>query len=186
MLEELGLPYHSELLPFGPPMKTPAYLAINPMGKVPALKHGDRVITEAAAICLYLADAFPQAGLAPPLDQRAAYYRWMLFAAGPLEAAVSNHGAGWEPEGEQLVQFGYGSYALVIDVMAKALAGRRYIAGDTFSAADVYVGSFARWGLMTGVVEKRPEFVAYWDGLKDRPAFKRAQEVLTQLAGRLA
>src|SRR6266576_6243541 len=94
MLEEIGQPYCTELLEYGTTMKAPAYLAINPMGKVPAIRHGDTVVTEAAAICAYLADAFPEAELAPAADERAPYYRWMFFAAGPLEMAVTNRALG--------------------------------------------------------------------------------------------
>lgn len=186
MLEEIGVPYRSELLQFGPSLKTPDFLAINPMGKIPALVHGDTVVTEVAAICAYLADAFPQAGLAPPVSQRGAYYRWLFFAAGPLEAAMSNHAAGWEPTGDQQSQFGYGTYARVVDTLAAALAGRRYIAGDAFSAADLYVGSFVRYAMQFGGLDKRPEFIAYWDGLKDRPARLRCEQRLAELAKQLA
>jgi glutathione S-transferase len=186
MLEEIGVPYRSEVHQFGPALKTPAYLAINPMGKVPALVHGETVVTEVAAICAYLADAFPEAGLAPAVSQRGAYYRWLFFAAGPLEAAISNHGAGWDPTGAQQVQFGYGSYERAVETLTTALAGRRYIAGDTFSTADLYIGSFVRWGMQFGGLDKRPEFVAYWDGLKDRPARLRCEARLAELAKQLA
>lgn len=152
------------------------YLAINPMGKVPALLHGDTVVTESAAICTYLADAFPAAGLAPPPAERGAYYRWLFFASGCVEPAISNHAAGWDPvTPEQQARCGYGSYGAVMDTLAEALAGRRYIAGDSFTAADVYIGSLIGWGLRFGLIDKRPEFEAYYDGLKDRPALLRAR-----------
>src|SRR4051812_49446412 len=112
MLEELGEPYRTEILDYGPAMKSPSYRAINPMGKVPAIRHGDTVVTEAAAICAYLADAFPQAGLAPAPSSRARgpYYRWMFFAAGPLEAAVTNKSLDVAvPEGRKPM-VGYGSF----------------------------------------------------------------------------
>ena len=96
MLEEVGCSYRTELLEYGTTMKAADYLAINPMGKVPAIRHGDTIVTECAAICAYLADVFPDAGLAPPPDARGAYYRWLFFAAGPLEAAVVNHSLGFE------------------------------------------------------------------------------------------
>jgi len=130
MLEELGEPYDTEVLEFGTTMKAPAYLAVNPMGKVPAIKHGDVVVTEAAAICAYLADAFPQAKLAPPAAERGRYYRWMFFGAGPVEAAVSNKACGFHPTKEQEGQVGYGSLQRVVDTLAEAVAGRQYIAGD--------------------------------------------------------
>jgi glutathione S-transferase len=171
MLEEIGAPYRTEVLDFGTTMKAPAYLAINPMGKVPAIKHGDTIVTEAAAICAYLADAFPQAGLAPAWEHRGAYYRWLFFAAGCLEPALGNHAVGWDPATPELqARFGYGSYAAVVDTLAKAVAGRRTIAGPTLTAADVYVGSMVGWGMQFGILDKRPELEAYWNGLKDRPA----------------
>lgn len=175
MLEELDVPYKMETLEYGTTMKAPAYLTINPMGKVPAIKHGKVVVTEAAAICAYLADAFPEAGLAPPLAERGPYYRWMFFGAGPLEAALSNHACGFQPTKEQEMQVGYGSLAAVLDTLAQAVAGRQFIAGDRFSAADVYVGSHIGWGMRFGTLERRQEFEAYWDGLKDRPAHRRVE-----------
>jgi glutathione S-transferase len=175
MLEELGVPYRTELLEYGTTMKAPGYLAINPMGKVPAIKHGEVVVTEAAAICAYLADAFPEAGLAPPLAERGPYYRWLFFGAGPVEAAVGNHSCGFQPTKEQEGRLGYGSLRAVIDTLAQAVAGQRYIAGDRFSAADVYIGSQIGWGMRFGSVEKRPEFETYWAGLRDRPAQRRVE-----------
>src|SRR5437868_13072792 len=111
MLEELGQPYRTEILDYGTTMKAPAYLAINPMGKVPAIKHGDTVVTEAAAICAYLADAFPQANLAPPSGskERGPYYRWLFYAAGPVEAMTSNHAMSWVPTPERDRMLDYGS-----------------------------------------------------------------------------
>src|SRR3569623_1649044 len=97
MLEEVGQPYRTELLEYETGMKAAQYLAINPTGKVPAIVHGGTVVTEGAAICAYLADAFPQAGLAPALDDRGDYYRWLFFAAGPVEAAVTAENFGYEP-----------------------------------------------------------------------------------------
>lgn len=173
MLEEMGIPYGTQILHYGTTMKAPDYLAINPMGKVPAIRHGNVVVTECAAICAYLADAFPDAGLAPPLAQRGAYYRWLFFAAGPVEAALTNHSCGFQPTKEQEGRLGYGSLARVVDTLAGAVAGRQYIAGDRFSAADVYVGSQIGWGMRFGSLERRPEFEAYWAGLKDRPAHRR-------------
>lgn len=175
MLEELGVPYKTEILEYGTTMKAPDYLSINPMGKVPAIKHGDVVVTEAAAICAYLADAFPEAGLAPPPAERGAYYRWLFFGAGPVEAALSNQVCGFQPTKEQEMQVGYGSFAAVVDTLAQAVAGRQFIASDSFSAADVYIGSQIGWGMRFGSLETRPEFVAYWAGLKDRPAHRRVE-----------
>ncbi|RFA30015.1 glutathione S-transferase [Alkalilimnicola ehrlichii] len=182
MLEELGVPYRMETLEYGTTMKAPEYLAINPMGKVPAIRHGDVVVTEAAAICAYLADAFPAAGLAPELQARGEYYRWLFFGAGPLEAALSLKPCGFTPTPEQQMQLGYGSYEAVVNTLAQAVKGRRYIAGDKFTAADVYLGSHIGWGMQFDSLEKRPEFEAYWAGLKDRPAHKRVAELSEQAA----
>lgn len=187
LLEEIGAPYSIEVKEFGTTMKAPDYLAINPMGKVPAIKHGETVVTEASAICAYLADAFPDAHLAPDPSVRGDYYRWLLFAAGCVEPAMSNHAVGWDPSTPDMqVRFGYGSYTAVIDTLAKAVSGRRYIAGDAFSAADVYVGSMIGFGLRFGVIEKRPEFEAYWRGLESRPARLRAVEQAEKLASKRA
>jgi glutathione S-transferase len=175
MLEEVGVPYRAEVLDFGTTMKAPAYLAINPMGKVPTIRYGRTVVTECAAICAYLADEFPQAGLAPPLTQRGAYYRWLFFAAGPLEAAVTNRSLKFEPPAERQGMVGYGNYANVMDALEKADSGRAYVAGDRFSAADVYVGSHINWGLQFGSIEKRPSFVDYWSRVSDRDAYRRAK-----------
>jgi glutathione S-transferase len=177
MLEEVGQPYRTELLEYAASMKAPAYLAVNPMGKVPAVKHGSTVVTECAAICAYLADAFPQAGLAPPLAERGAYYRWLFYAAGPVEAAVTNKAMGFQvPSGKEMMA-GYGSYATVMDVLEYAVSQSDYIAGPAFSAADVYFGSQIGWGLQFGSIEKRPAFEAYWAKLADRPAAVRARAI---------
>jgi glutathione S-transferase len=179
MLEEVGQPYETEILSFETGLKSPAYLAINPMGKVPALKHGDTVVTECGAICAYLADAFPQAGLAPPLGdkRRGPYFRWMFFAAGPIEAAVTNRSLGVEIKPEQKRMAGYGSYEDVMDGIEVALQAGDYILGDTFSAADVYFGSHIGWGLQFGSIEKRPSFEAYNARLQSRPAAVRARAI---------
>src|SRR5690242_9225336 len=124
MLEEIGCPYRMEVKAYGPEMKAPDYLAVNPMGKVPAIRHGDAVVTEAAAICAYLADVFPQAGLAPPPGDRlrGPYYRWLFFAAGPVEAAVTNRALGFEiPEGPGRRMAGYGSFGDVMDMLETAV-----------------------------------------------------------------
>lgn len=179
MLEEVGASYRTEVLEYGTTMKAPAYLAINPMGKVPALRHGNAVVTEVAAICAYLADAFPRAGLAPqPGDRlRAPYYRWLFFAAGPLEAAVSNRALGFEVPTEREPMIGYGTYGRVMDAVEGALAGRDYLAGDRFTAADLYLGSHLGFGMQFGTVEKRPAFEAYWARLSERPAAVKAREL---------
>ncbi|MBI1980767.1 MAG: HTH domain-containing protein [Methylocystis sp.] len=187
MLEEIGAPYSIEVKDYGTTIKAPEYLAVNPMGKVPAIRHGDQVVTETAAICAYLADAFPQAGLAPEPPARGDYYRWLFFAAGCVEPAMNNHAVGWDPATPEMQgRFGYGSYAAVMDALAKAVAGRRYIAGDTFTAADIYVGSMIGFGLRFGVIDRRAEFEAYWSGLENRPARLRAGAQAEKLASKQA
>lgn len=176
MLEEVGVPYRTEVLEYGTTMKGPDYLAINPMGKVPAVRHNGVVVTECAAICAYLADAFPDTGLAPPLDARGAYYRWLFFFAGPVEAAVSGKSLGLEAPPDKQATVGYGSYEAVMDTLEQGLSGDGYIAGDRFSAADVYCGSHIGWGLQFNTIDNRPTFSDYWARIKDREALKRAAE----------
>jgi glutathione S-transferase len=179
MLEEVGQPYKTEVLDYVSTMKAPAYLAINPMGKVPALRHGDAIVTENAAICTYLADAFPLAKLAPPPGdrRRAPYYRWMFFAAGPVEYAVSNKALGFAvpPERERMI--GYGTVARALDTLEAAVSGGAYLAGDSFTAADLYVGSHIGFGMMFGTIDKRPAFEQYWQRISSRPACVRAKEL---------
>ena len=177
MLEEVGQPYRTELLEYGGSMKEPAFLAVNPMGKVPALRHGERIVTEGAAICAYLADAFPDAGLAPPIADRADYYRWLFFAAGPIEQAIVNKALGFVvPEGRAMMA-GYGSFDSAMAGLEGAVAGRTFVAGDAFSAADVILGSQIGWGLMFNSIPDRPAFQTYWAGLKARPAKLRADAI---------
>ena len=183
MLEETGAAYRTEVIEYGPMMKSEAYLAVNPMGKVPAIRHGDTVVTEAAAICAWLADAFPEAGLAPPAGDRGAWYRWLFFAAGPLEAAVTNRFLGFEPPVDQQGMVGYGTYGAVMDTLERAVAGGGWIAGERFSAADVYVGSHIGWGLQMGTIEARPAFADYWSRLEGRDARRRAEEIDDALQG---
>jgi glutathione S-transferase len=183
MLEELGQPYHTELLGYDESMKAPAYLAINPMGKVPAIKHGDVVVTEGAAICAYLADAFPQANLAPPLGQRGDYYRWLFFAAGPVEQAVTVKMMGFDVPADRSRMMGYGTMNDTLRALELAVTAHPYVAGDRFTAADVYFGSQLGWNMMQfGSIEKRPAFVAYWERISGRPAAVRAREIDDGLA----
>ncbi len=178
MLEEVGAPYRAEILAYAGAMKTPEYLAINPMGKVPAIRHGEVVVTEGAAICAYLADAFPEAKLAPAHGSKARgpYYRWLFFGAGPIEAATSDKMLGAQTAGRE-VQLGYGSLERVLDVLEKAVSGSDYLAGDQFTAADVYTGSHIGWGMQFGSLEKRPAFEAYWQRISARPAAERARQI---------
>ncbi|WP_304166082.1 glutathione S-transferase family protein [Phenylobacterium aquaticum] len=179
MLEELGEPYRTEQLDYGSTMKAPAYLAINPMGKVPALRHGETVVTEGAAICAYLADAFPAAGLAPPPTSpaRGDYYRWLFFAAAPMESAMINKALGVAPAADQERMVGWGNYDLALDTLEKAVAGREFLAGDRFSAADLYVSGLIGWGLQTGGIPQRPAFQDFVARLSARPAAVRAREI---------
>ncbi|HUN90679.1 MAG TPA: glutathione S-transferase family protein [Burkholderiaceae bacterium] len=180
MLEEVGQPYRTEVLDYATTMKAPAYLAVNPMGKVPALRHGGVVVTEAPAICAYLADAFPQAGLAPPPGDRARgpYYRWLFFAAGPIEAAATNKALGVaEPPIERQRMLGYGSLQRVLDTIESALQDGEYLAGGRFSAADLYLGSHLGWGMQFGTIDRRPTFVDYVAKLRSRPAAVRAAQI---------
>jgi glutathione S-transferase len=182
MLEEVGCEYSVRMLEFDTGMKSPTYLAINPMGKVPAIRHGEQIVTEAAAICAYLAETFPAAGLLPAPAHRGAYYRWLFFTAACLEPAYVNHAAGWNPATAALQrQFGYGSYRRVLDTLSVALCGRTHVAGERFSAADLYLASHLNWGMSNGTIEKRSEFVDYRDVHINRPAALRAQAQAQEL-----
>lgn len=179
MLEETGQPYRAEIVGYGPPMKGPDYRAINPMGKVPAVTHRDVVITECTAICAYLADAFPQAGLAPEpgAPERGAYYRWLFFGAGPTEAATTNRTLGVVVPDDKRGFVGYGSYETVLDTLESALNRGPYLLGERFSAADVYLGSQIAWGVQFGTIEKRPGFEDYVGRIYGRPAAVKAREI---------
>ena len=179
MLEELGQPFRTEILDYGTTMKAPAYLAVNPMGKVPAIRHGNIVVTECATICAYLADAFPQAGLAPPPGDaaRGPYYRWMFFAAGPVEAAAADKALGVEVPPEKKAMVGYGSLGEVVSALESAVSAGNYIAGDEFSAADVYVGAQLGWLTQFGIIEKRPAFERYLARITSRPAAVKARQI---------
>lgn len=177
MLEESGAAYDTEYLSFNDSMKGEAYKAINPMAKVPAIRHGATVVTECAAICAYLADAFPDAGLAPPLSDRGSYYRWLFFTSGPLETAVTNRVLGFKVPEDKRRMAGCGTFGEVMDTLETAVKATPFIAGDRFTAADVYVGSQIGWGLDFGTIEKRPAFIEYWQRLKDRPARLKAGEL---------
>ncbi len=184
-LEEAGAVYETQVVEYGTTMKGGDYLGINPMGKVPAIVHNGRVVTECAAICAYLAEAFPEAGLAPNTDERADYYRWLFFAAGPVEQAVTNNFAKFEPSADQGRMFGYGNYELAVDVLEKAVSAHPYIAGDRFTAADIYVGSAVGWGTMFGTLPKRDAFLDYFARLSSREAYQRASAKDDALAAEL-
>ena len=181
MLEELGAPYDTEILDYASSMKAEEYRAVNPMMKVPAISHHGKIVTECAAICAYLADAFPEAGLGPREEEKADYYRWLFFAAGPLEQAVTNNFAGFAAKPEQQRMFGYGTYDLAVNTLSDHLAGRPYVCGSRFNAADVYVGSAVMWGTQFGTLPKLDSFMAYADRLSQREAYKRGKEEDNQL-----
>jgi glutathione S-transferase len=177
MLEEVGAPYDTHLLDYATTLKGADYLAVNPMGKIPAIRHNGKVVTEVAAIIAYLADAFPEAGLAPATTDRADYYRWMFFASGPIEQAFSNKAAGFEPTPERERMFGYGNFDRTIDTAAGALEGKTYITGDRFTAADVLFGSQLNFMNLFGMLEPRPVFTDYIARITDRDAYRRAKQI---------
>jgi glutathione S-transferase len=184
MLEEIGEPYDLHVLNLTKgEQQAPDYLAVNPMGKVPALKHGDAVITEAAAICTYLADEFPQARLNVPVGdpRRGTYLRWLFFAPSCIEPAITDR-AFPRKEEPRRGMLGYGDFDTVMAVVAGAVEPGPYLMGEQFTAADVVLGSTLRWGMMFGILPKRPEFVAYVDRLEQRPALKRAVALDQELA----
>jgi glutathione S-transferase len=173
MLEEIGQPYETVVLEYYTSMKAPEYLAVNPMGKVPAIVHDGKVVTENAAICSYLAMTFPAAGLMA--EDKAAFFRWMFFAAGPLEQAVVNTSFGWLTKDQQSKRrAGYGDLDDVVRALTGHLVVHDYIADGRFTAADVYVGSQIGWGLQFGTIPANHTLAAYWARLKDRPALKAA------------
>lgn len=176
MLEEVGVPYETEVIPYDQ-MKSERYLAIHPLGKVPAIRHGEHVVTECAAICAYLADVFPQAGLGPHDDEKADYYRWFFYAAGPLEAAVSNQAMGWTPTPERERMFGYGNFDRAVAVLDELFSLRDYVCGDRFTAADVYVGSQLMFPMQFGLVPEKDSFVRYRERLQAREAYRRASDI---------
>lgn len=180
MLEEVGEPYETEIVQYDQ-LKSDQYLAVNPMGKVPAIKHRDQVVTECAAICAYLADVFPGAGLGPRENEKADYYRWFFYAAGPTEAAISNRAAGWEVPAEKERMFGYGNTDRVIAVLDELLSQRDFVCGERFTAADVYLGSQIMFPLQFGMLPERPSFLRYRDRLQERDAYKRANEIDNRL-----
>lgn len=174
MLEEMGIPYRLNLLSLDrQDQKQPAYLAVNPMGKVPALEHKGVIVTEVAAVCAYLADAFPETKLAPKLDdpRRGTYYRWMFFAPGCLEMAVFDRMNG--RDAGQARASGYGDYDTTIETVAQAVAKSPYVLGEQFSTADIILGSHIIWGMMMKGLPERAEFTAYARRLQARPAWQR-------------
>jgi glutathione S-transferase len=191
MLEEVGEPYDQHIIDYAimadnsAEMRDDDYGRINPMRKVPAIVHNGAVVTEVAAICAYLADLFPDAGLAPRDNEKADYYRWMFFAAGPVEAAVSNHANGWDPTPERERMFGYGSYDRMVKALSGHLADRHYVCGDRFTAADVYVGSQVLWGTQFGTLPSLQPFLDYGARLSPREAYRRAKAIDDELIAKM-
>jgi glutathione S-transferase len=184
MLEEVGEPYDIHLLSLSKgDNRAPEYLTVNPMGKVPALKHGDVVVTEAAAICTYLADEFPRAKLNVPIGdpRRGVYLKWLFFGPSCIEPAMTDR-AFPRKEEPRRAMLGYGDFDTVIDVLTKAVAKGPYLMGEQFTAADVIIGSTLRWGTMFKLLPERPEFTAYIGRLAQRPALQRAEAQDKELA----
>ena len=177
MLEETGVAYETRYLRYGPEMSSADYTAVNPMRKVPAIVHDGKVVTECAAICLYLADAFPKPDLAPPLDARADYYRWMMFAAGPWEAASTNRSLNVEVSPETSGMVGYGDFDRTLDTLLSTVPDDGYLLGPKFSAVDVYMGSQISWGSQFGSIPTTPRVEAYLGRLQSRRGYIRASEL---------
>ncbi|WP_407522049.1 glutathione S-transferase family protein [Methylobacterium oryzisoli] len=177
LLEELGAPYDLHVLNMkAGENRAPAYLAVNPMGKVPAIRHGDALVTEQAAVFLYLADLFPQAGLAPALGDplRGPYLRWMVYYGSAFEPAVVDKHRGGEPA--PLAMSPYGSYEAVMDLVNAQLRRGPYLLGERFTAADVLWGAALAWTTMFKLVPETPEITAYVGRHLQRPAVARVRE----------
>ncbi len=179
MLEEIGAPYEIEVMEYGKNIKSPEYLAINPMGKVPAIKHGEQVVTEVAAICAYLADQFPDEHLAPARHeaQRGDYYRWLFFAAGPLEMALTAKSNQWNVDAENAISVGCGLIEDSINTIEGALKQSPYICGDNFTAADVVLSSTLYWAVFMKNLEPSQVLTDYINRCQSRPAAVRASEL---------
>lgn len=176
-LHEAGAQYEQQLLEYDTSMKDQDYLEINPMGKVPAIVHDTKIVTECAAICTYLAEAFPGVGLRPTNDELADYHRWMFFASGPLEAAITNKTLGFEIAAESEKTAGYGNYDRVVDILEQKFATDSYVCGDRFTMADVYVGAHITWGTQFNSLPARDSFQAYSERVTRREAYKEAKAI---------
>ena len=176
-LHEAGAEYDQVLLEYGSTMKADDYLKVNPMGKVPAIDHDGRIVTEGAAICAYLAETFPDAGLAPSAEERADYYRWLFFAAAPLEAAITNRSLGFEVAPDKEMMAGYGNYDRVVDVLDAKFQTDAYVCGSRFTMADVYVGAQIVWGTQFGSLPERESFIALGKRVTAREAYLSAKAV---------
>ena len=176
MLEEVGEPYETEIIPYDQ-MKSERYLAVHPLGKVPALKHKGHVLTECAAICAYLADVFPERASARATKRRPIITAGSSTPPGPVEAAVSNQAMGWQVPAERERMFGYGNFERAVAALDELFSLRDYVCGDRFTAADVYVGSQIMFPMQFGMLPERDSFVRYRDRLQARAAYKRATEI---------
>ncbi len=178
-LHEAGADYQQVLVDWQ--AKPDAFLAANPMGKVPTIIHhaddGDRVVTEAAAICLYLAEMHPEAHLLPNDGEMADYYRWTFFASGPIEQAITSRALKFEPEPGQEMMAGWGSFERTIHTIDKKLDETTWVCGERFTMADVYVGSAIDWGLTFGIMPPLPSLVGYAERCQARPAYKAAKAI---------
>jgi glutathione S-transferase len=176
-LHEAGAEYEQILLEYGTSMKTEDYLKINPMGKVPAIMHDGKVVTEGATICVYLADSFSDARLAAKANERADYYRWLFYASGPLEAAITNRSMGFEVAPDKEMMAGYGNYDRVVEVLNAKFQADAYVCGSRFTMADVYVGVQVVWGTQFGTLPERDSLVAYAKRVTDRDAYLSAKPI---------
>lgn len=177
MLEEIGEPYEVKMLDLAKGDQRKAdYLALNPMGKVPTLKHGDAVVSEVAAICTYLADAFPHAGLAVPVGdpRRGVYLKWLFYGPGVLEPAVTDRAFPRKEEARRAA-LGYGDFDTVMNVLCKAVTPGPFLMGEQFTAADVVIGANIRWGMIFKMIPERKELTDYVARFQDRPAVKRSE-----------
>jgi glutathione S-transferase len=175
LLEELGAPFHLHLINMkAGEQRQPAYLAINPMGKVPAITHGDALVTEQVAVFLYLADLFPQAGLAPPIGDplRGPYLRWMAFYGSSFEPALVDKSQKHAPPPSMAP---YGDYDTMLKTLTDQLARGHWVLGERFTAADVLWGTALAWTVMFGLVPETPVVKAYVDRVNARPAVVRAR-----------
>ena len=177
MLEEIGQPYETVLLDYRKDLKEDWYRAINPMAKIPSVRHGESIITECPAICAYLAEAFPESQLAPEVGMRSSYYRWLFFTAGPLEQSTVNQAIGVQVSSEQEGMVGYGNLNRVVATLSQLLQEHEYVAGERFSAADLYLASNIQWNMDMKVLEKRQEFVDYCERMHSRPACIKSQQI---------
>lgn len=187
MLEEIGEPYEIRLLKLseGDNLK-PDYLAVNPMGKVPALRHGETIVTEVAAICTYLADEFQQKKLSVPVGdpRRGVYLKWLFFGPGCLEPAVTDRAAP-RKEPARRAMLGYGDFDTTMNVLARAVEKGPWLMGDQFTAADVVIGANIRWGTIFKLIPERKEFLDYSARIAARPAAQRAEKKDRELSAQV-